>query len=268
MPGSASGSSFYSAMRVLPRRRRDAIFEIYGFCRAVDDIADGVGERGARRAALEAWRRRVASLYGTRPEPGCRRLAAAVAEFALRREDFMAVIDGMQMDVECAICAPDAATLDLYCERVASAVGRLCVRVFGMEEREGADLAHHLGRALQLTNILRDVDEDASIGRLYLPRELLSEAGIDARDPAAVLAHPGFDAACRKVAAQALAHYDLADAIMDGAPRATVRAPRIMGHAYRAVLRALLERGWRAPREPVRLSRTRLAGIAVRSLVL
>ena len=99
--------------------------------------------------------------------------------FGLQQADFLAVIDGMDMDVEADIRAPDLATLDLYCDRVAGAVGRLSIRVFGMEEAPGAELAHQLGRALQLTNILRDLDEDAAIGRLYLPRELLAQAGIE-----------------------------------------------------------------------------------------
>ena len=117
-------------------------------------------------------------------------MAQAVRTFDLQREDFIAVIDGMEMDVIADIRAPDRATLDLYCDRVACAVGRLSVRVFGMEREAGLALAHHLGRALQLTNILRDLDEDASLGRLYLPREALQAAGIEATDPAAVIAHP------------------------------------------------------------------------------
>ena len=114
-------------------------------------------------------------------KPSLRGLGEAVHAFGLRREDFCAVIDGMEMDVETDIRAPDLATLDLYCDRVASAVGRLSARAFGMPEAEGISLAHHLGRALQLTNILRDLDEDAAIGRLYLPREDLCAAGIAAR---------------------------------------------------------------------------------------
>src|SRR6201987_4572919 len=110
--------------------------------------------------------------------------------FDLGREDFLAIIDGMEMDVRADIRAPDHATLDVYCDRVACAVGRLSVRVFGMPREAGLALAHHLGRALQLTNILRDLDEDASLGRLYLPREGLRDAGIIATEPAAVLANP------------------------------------------------------------------------------
>src|SRR5581483_7300940 len=117
-------------------------------------------------------------------------LAQGVRTFELRREDFIAVIDGMEMDVVADIRAPDRPTLDLYCDRVACAVGRLSVRVVGMEREDGLALAHHLGRALQLTNILRDLDEDASMGRLYLPRDVLRAAGIISTDPAEVMKNP------------------------------------------------------------------------------
>ncbi len=127
-----------------------------------------------------------------------RALARTAHDFSLRKEDFLAVIDGMDMDAAADIRAPDWATLDLYCDRVASAVGRLSVRVFGMNELDGIALAHHLGRALQLTNILRDVDEDAEIGRLYLPREALRDAGIISADPMTVLTNPMLGEACRR----------------------------------------------------------------------
>src|SRR5690606_12044898 len=116
------------------------------------------------------------------------------------------------------IRAPELATLELYCDRVACAVGRLCVRIFGMDEQAGISLARHLGRALQLTNILRDLDEDAGIGRLYLPREMLINAGIIATDPGSVLAHPAITQVCRSLAEEALASFDAAEAIMAAAP--------------------------------------------------
>jgi phytoene synthase len=147
-------------------------------------------------------------------------------------------------------------------------VGRLSVCVFGMRERDGIALAHHLGRALQLTNILRDIDEDAGLGRLYLPREALDAAGISAGRPLDVIAHPALDAACRQVADLALARYADADAIMARSPRSVVRAPRVMSVAYRTLLDQMVARDWRAPRQPVHLSRLRLAGVALRSLVL
>lgn len=264
----ASGSSFYNAMRILPRAQRDAMFEIYSFCRQVDDIADSGGPRGIRREQLGDWRADIDGLYAGRASPRTRGLLAPVREFGLRREDFHAVIDGMEMDVVADIRAPDAATLDVYCDRVASAVGRLSVRIFGMNEQDGIALAHHLGRALQLTNILRDLDEDAAVGRLYLPMEALHEAGIVASDPAAVLASPVLGQVCAQMAARARAHFDEADKVMTRSPRRHVRAPRIMGEAYRLILDGLAVRGWAHPRRPVRLSRLRLFWLIMRHAII
>ena len=260
----ASGSSFYTAMRVLPRAQREAMFEIYSFCRQVDDIADSSGPRAERREALQRWRADIDALYAGKPVPRTLGLQAPVRDFGLRREDFHAVIDGMEMDVLDNIRAPDDATLDSYCNRVASAVGRLSVRVFGMEEQDGIALAHHLGRALQLTNILRDLDEDAAFGRLYLPAEALREAGITATDPATVLASPSLGKVCSRVAERARRHFAQADEIMARSPRRTVRAPRIMGEAYRLILDSLVARGWSHPRRPIHLPRSRLLWIIMR----
>jgi presqualene diphosphate synthase len=260
----ASGSSFYNAMRILPRAQRDAMFEIYSFCRQVDDIADSSGPRDPRRDELDRWRADIDALYAGKPVPRTQGLVAPVRDFGLRREDFHAVIDGMEMDVIADIRAPDDATLDTYCNRVASAVGRLSVRVFGMEEQDGIALAHHLGRALQLTNILRDIDEDAGIGRLYLPAEALRDAGIASTDPATVLASPALGQVCAVVVERACGHFAEADKIMARSPRRCVRAPRIMGEAYRLILDSLIARGWSPPRRPVRLPRVRLIWIIMR----
>lgn len=251
----ASGSSFYAAMKILPPEQRDAMFHIYSFCRKVDDIADSDGPRDERLAALEQWRRDIDALYAGNPPDRVRAYAGPLKQFGLKREDFIAVIDGMEMDVPADIRAPNAATLDLYCDRVASAVGRLSVRVFGMPETDGILLAHHLGRALQLTNILRDIDEDASIGRLYLPRELLTAAGITSSDPNIVRLDSNLPKACLPLAAQARVHFEKADEIMARNSRKVVRAPRIMGKYYRAIFNKLLERGFALPRTPVKVSK-------------
>ena len=207
---------------------------------------------------MRLWRADIDALYKGSVLSRAKFLAAPVKTFGLKREDFQAVIDGMEMDVVADVRAPDWNRLDQYCDRVASAVGRLCVRVFGMEEKAGIALAHHLGRALQLTNILRDIDEDAAIGRLYLPREALQQAGITSTDPQSVVAHPNIGLACAQVAARAAAHFAEADRIMDRCARRTVRAPRIMRVAYGAIYKALLKRGWAAPRQPVKISKPRL----------
>src|SRR6202166_1276155 len=186
-------------MRSLPRAEREAMFEIYSFCRAVDAVADDPGPREPRRGQLQAWRAGIDAIYAGSPPQHLTGLAQAVRQFNLKREDFIAVIDGMAMDVDADIRAPDQTTLDLYCDRVACAVGRLSVRVFGMAPDAGLALANHLGRALQLTNILRDLDEDAAMGRLYLPREVLRDVGIISTDPATVLSNPMLGAASDRV---------------------------------------------------------------------
>jgi squalene synthase HpnD len=251
----AQGSSFYAAMKLLPAAQRRAMFEIYGFCRAVDDVADDPGLRAMRLAELEKWRDEVHGLYAGRVSARTQPMAEPVARFGLAERDFQAVIDGMEMDVHDDIRAPSLEVLDTYCDRVASAVGRLSVRVFGLPEEPGIELARVLGRALQLTNILRDLDEDAERGRLYLPREFLDGAGITSAEPDVVLAHPAIADACAPLAELALGYFVAAEQILADCPRRAGRAPRLMAKVYGALLRRLIERGWQAPREPVRLSR-------------
>jgi squalene synthase HpnD len=249
----ASGSSFYAAMRILPREQREAMFHIYSFCREVDDIADSDGPRPERSRALAQWRADIDALYQGSAPAHLASYVEPVKTFDLKREDFIAIIDGMEMDVIADIRAPDAATLDLYCDRVASAVGRLSVRVFGLPEEDGKLLSYHLGRALQLTNILRDIDEDAAIGRLYLPRERLREAGITSDDPKTVAADPRLPTTCAPLVKQAQAYFREADEIMARHSRRVVRAPRIMSKYYHGILDLLIARGFAPPRRPVRL---------------
>ena len=255
----ASGSSFYAGMRILPPREREAMYAIYAYCRAVDDIADDQsGTRGERGDALQQWRQAIDSLYRG-GDPGIATfLVPAVSAFHLDRADFEAVIDGMAMDVARDIRWPPMAELDLYCDRVASAVGRLGVRVFGMDEQPGKRLAHHLGRALQLTNILRDIDEDAAIGRVYLPAEALAEAGIQPEEPGQVIADPRIDIACRILAKRAQSHFDEAEAIFAARPAGHLIAPKLMSAAYSRLLRRMLAVGWRPPRQRIRHSKLAL----------
>jgi presqualene diphosphate synthase len=257
----ASGSSFYAAMRILPREQREAMFQIYSFCRQVDDIADSHGPREERLAALQNWRDDIDALYRGQPPARLSDYVASVKRFDLQRADFLAIVDGMEMDVPQDIRAPDLATLDLYCDRVASAVGRLSVRVFGLPQEDGILLAHHLGRALQLTNILRDIDEDAALGRLYLPREALLHAGITSDDPAVVAADRALPKVCAGIVARARTHFEKADEVMARNSRRVVRAPRIMERYYSAILELLVRRGFAAPRAPVRLNK--LAKLAI-----
>ena len=249
-------------MRLLPKPERAAMFAIYSFCREVDDVADEAGPTPEERSAqLDVWRRAIDGLFSGGPGPRVRDLAEPVRRFSLAREDFLAVIDGMEMDVGAPIRRPPFAELDLYCDRVASAVGRLAVKVFGMEDEPGTTLAHHLGRALQFTNILRDLDEDADMGRLYLPDEALVAAGIDSQDVHLVLADPAINTACRWLATKAHEHYRAANSAMAAGPVGRLRAPRLMSAVYGTILKRMEKVGWDAPRTRVSLGKRRLLWI-------
>lgn len=265
----AAGSSFYAGMRVLPKAEREAMYAIYAFCREVDDIADDQqGDRAARAAELDHWRAAIDALYAGGDPGRAAYLAESVRRFGLVRADFDAVIDGMAMDVARDIRWPSAAELDLYCDRVASAVGRLSVRVFGMEAEPGRALAHHLGRALQLTNILRDLDEDAAIGRVYLPHEALAAAGIALTTPAEVIADPSVDIVARDLARQAHGHFAEAKALLGARPRGHLVAPRLMAAAYVGLLTRMETAGWTPPRRRIRVSKPALLWTALRLTVM
>ena len=259
-----SGSSFYWGMRLLPQEKREAMYAIYAFCRAVDDVADDATSlRVDRSAVLQSWLDAIAALFRGEPSGNAAFLESPVNLFGLREADFVSVIEGMQMDASGAMVAPDLATLNLYCDRVASAVGRLSIKVFGMDETPGFALAHHLGRALQLTNILRDIDEDAQMGRLYLPREFLDRALIPHR-PEQAIVHPAIDPVCRGLAELAERHFRESDKIFRSRPRGDLRPPRLMGAVYSAMLARMQKRGWSAPRHRARVPRTVLVALVLR----
>ena len=258
-----SRSSFYPAMRLMPKPQREAMFAVYAFNRAVDDIADE-GDLSAtmRLKNLDDWRDAIAAIYSGAEIPAS--LASAVRRHGLRRDDFLAVIEGCAMDASGASFAPDFATLDHYCDCVASAVGRLSIKIFGMDEEPGFRLAHHLGRALQFTNILRDLSEDAAMGRLYLPREILAEAGIHSSNPDDVRSHPMIDSACRRFAGIAREHYREADAVLNSGARGSLQSPRLMSAVYRRLLAKMEQAGWGPPQPRVQMGRGPLLLIALR----
>jgi len=250
-----SGSSFSLGMRILPPERRQAMYAIYAFCREVDDVADDGGPTEVRLAELDRWREEIHGLYEGRPSrPTTLALLEPVRHFGLPREEFLALIDGMEMDARETMRAPPMTTLLLYCRRVAGTVGLLSLPVFGATEAEARTFALTLGDALQLTNILRDLAEDAGRNRLYLPREALERHAIDPTlAPEAVLRHPALPAVFRDLAAQARGRYAEADAALARCNRRRLRPALLMMAIYEAILDRLERRGWDPDRPPPRL---------------
>ncbi|WP_207458704.1 presqualene diphosphate synthase HpnD [Azospirillum sp. SYSU D00513] len=265
-----SSSTFYWPMLLLPRSKRAAMFAIYAFCRRIDDIADEPGELEAKRAGLDAWRREIRSLYagGTPGGPLATALKGAIERYGLPRGELEALIDGMAMDLPDesghGIRAPSLDELTLYCRRVAGAVGMLAIRVFDRADPATEAFALALGEALQLTNILRDLSEDAGLGRLYLPRELLEEAGIAGTEPAAVLAHPNLPQACEALADRAEARFREARTLLANCRRGPLWAAVAMMVLYHRLLVRLRVRGWARPDERVRVGKRECAWVTMR----
>jgi presqualene diphosphate synthase len=248
----AAGSSFFSAMQLLPVQRRRAMRALYAFYREVNDIADGDASRSLKQILLANWRSEIALLFAGRPQHDVtHELRGAVHLYGLRCDDFLAIIDGMAARAD--IRAPSFAELDRYFERMAVAIGRISVRIFGETSPAGQRVAAELGRALQLTDILCDLAGDARLHRLYLPRELLHAHGIFATMPSWVLAQPRLPDVCRELALRAEQHYAAAGEAIAACPRSTMRPAAVTLAMYRAVLHELLARGWRQLDEPIRI---------------
>jgi 15-cis-phytoene synthase len=265
-----SRSNFYYAFLTLPRRRRDALYAVYAFCRTVDDIADLGDDRGVDRAAqrnqLERWRRDVAHCYepGGRPEhPIAAGLARAVSEFAIPREALLAIIDGVEMDLD-QVRYETAEDLYPYCYRVASAVGLCCIEIFGYTDPRAREYAVKLGTALQLTNIMRDVGADARAGRVYLPQEDLRTFGVTTDDLRAGRYTDEFVSLMRHQAARARQFYQAAQEAFPEEDARSLVAAEIMGRIYRALLDEIESRGFRVFEERVTLPTGRKLAIALR----
>ncbi len=241
-----SGTSFFWAMKLLPAARREAMFAIYAFCREIDDIADDDAPVADKIHELDGWRAEIERLYkGAPSRPTSRALLPAVRNYGLEKADFLALIEGMEMDARENVRAPNLEHLEYYCDRVASAVGRLSVKAFGATEPEAREVAFSLGQALQLTNILRDPKEDADRGRLYLPLELLRKHGIEETDPKRVLADPRLPRVCRDLAAIARRRFAEAEAALSKCARRPMRPAIVMKEVYRRYLERLIAADWR-----------------------
>ena len=242
----ASGTSFSAGMNILPQERREAMHAIYAFSRQVDDIADGPWAADEKHGALDAWRAEVDALYQGAPRSAVgQALLRPVNAYSLPQAEFLGLIDGMAMDADGPIVAPSREELSLYTRRVAGTVGLLSIRVFGAWKSEASDrFALALGDALQLTNILRDVEEDARIGRLYLPSELLEGHGLSHPTPQAVAALPNLAKVRAELGGEAKAFYNEARILARLHDRRALRPALMMMGAYEGYLIEMERRRW------------------------
>ncbi len=260
-----SGSSFFYAMRRLPEEKRLVMYAIYAFCRQVDDIADEPGETADKIVELTIWRDEIERLFAGQPTHLITKaLLGPVETYGLLKDDFIAIIEGMEIDSEVAVRIATIEELELYCDRVASAVGRLSVRVFGVQEDLGIKLAFAQGQALQLTNILRDVHEDVGRNRVYLPQNILVSHGIKTDDLDAILTNPALVEVCKFLSRIAEQRYKEVRALIKQCDRNSIRPAIMMMEVYSQIFQKLTKRGWTKLATPVGLTKLEKIWIAIR----
>ncbi len=260
-----SGSSFYYSFLFLPTEQRRAIMALYAFCREVDDVVDDCSDPAVAQAKLGWWRDEIANLYrGTPQHPVTHALQPAIARYHLPQEHLQEIIDGMAMDLTQARYA-SFKELSLYCYRVASVVGLMAATIFGYEERRTLKYAHDLGMAFQLTNILRDVGEDAARGRIYLPADEMTRFGVSAEDVLTRHMSDGMRDLLRYQAERARSYYDKAFAHLPVVDRYRQRSGLIMAAIYLSTLDAIEQQGYPVLERRVRLSPWRKLWIAWRT---
>jgi phytoene synthase len=249
-----SGSSFYYSFLFLPPERRRAITALYAFCREVDDVVDEVADPGVARAKLHWWREEVERMFRGAPQhPVGQALAPAVARYALPREELEQILEGMAMDLEYNRY-PDFPTLEVYCQRVAGVVGQLSARIFGYTQPGTLGYARNLGIALQLTNIIRDVGEDARRNRIYLPLDELQRFGLQTDDIVMLREDDRFLRLMQFQIARAKARFDDALALLPPADRRSQRAGLVMGRIYRTLLDEIDGAGGRVMNQRIALT--------------
>ena len=232
-----SGSSFTLSFRFLPRHKREAMTALYAFCREVDDVVDECTDYQIAQTKLQWWKQEIHRLFHEVPQhPVTQALKPVVAQFSLQEQHFIEIIDGMQMDTQYNRYA-DFEQLNLYCYRVASVVGLLSAQIFGYSDQSTLAYAHDLGLAFQLTNIIRDVGEDARRGRLYLPLDELEKSGVSEQQLLQSQASPQTRALLLKQIERAELFYDKAPSQL---PAADIK-PQLPGLMMAAIYRALLQ---------------------------
>ena len=260
-----SGSSFYYSFLFLPPERRRAITALYAFCREVDDVVDECPDPQLARAKRAWWRSELAATYAGRPShPVTQSLAEAVRAFSLPQELLAEIIDGMEMDLAQTRYA-DFKALHLYCYRVASVVGLLAAEIFGYQDRHTLKYAHDLGLAFQLTNIIRDVGEDARRGRIYLPMSELKQFDVKAQEILSRSYSERFSALMRFQAERAQRCYDEALALLPEADRQPQKPGLMMANIYRTLLAEIEADGFQVLHQRTSLTPIRKLWIAVRT---
>lgn len=242
-----SGSSFFWGMHVLPTKERRAIYTLYAFCRHIDDIVDGNDALSQKMELIEAWRKEIDNIYDKKVPASCigRNIYKNCMRFNIPKSDLTSLVDSISMDLPNPIQAPCLNDFYKYCQGVACAPGSMSLRILGCkDENIIKDLSTSLGVAMQVTNILRDVKEDAMSDRLYIPKEFLQKAGIETSDPKEVIVDKNLSVAREELAKIAMQNYDQSFALINKLDKKMSRSVKALAYIYKRYFDIMQNRGW------------------------
>lgn len=239
-------SSFYWGMKILERKKRDAMFTIYAFCKEIDNIGDKAIEQKRKKMQLKSWRKEINKIYKdkTKLKLG-KSLKNYIEQYKLKKEFFIEIIKGVEMDINNQMIAPTKNIFNLYCYRVAGAVGLLCLNIFGENNKNSRSFGVVLANAFQITNILRDIKEDSLMGRLYIPKEILQKAGIKENDIKQIIKNKKFPIACKLLAQVAESNFKIAEKKLKQCNENKLKSAILMMQTYKLLLKKLKKEGWK-----------------------
>ncbi len=265
-----SGSSFFWSMRLLPKSKRNALYTIYAFFRHIDDIVDGDTPLKIKQDLIAAWRKELDNIYDKKlptTQIG-KRIYKNCMRFELPKVEFVKMLDAISMDLPNPLQAPSLKEFDCYCRGVAGVPGNLTLRIFGCDnEKFIEELSTSLGRAMQITNVLRDVKEDAQAQRIYIPREMLDKAGITSREPASVLVDKNLVVAREALAQIAENDYKKAFSLIEQFDSKYILQIKMMAYIYRQYFDIMQNRGWEVISPKPKISKFRKLCIFFKALI-
>ncbi len=265
-----SGTSFFWSMRFLPKAKREAMYTLYAFCRHIDDIVDGDSSIAEKQELLQAWREEMDNIYDKKvPATDIgRKIYKNCMRFKLPKSEFLRLIDSISMDVPNPVQAPSLNDFYSYCRGVAGVPGSLSLRIFGCsDEKMIEELSSSLGNALQITNILRDVKEDALADRLYIPREFLEKADINITDPKSVITDKNLVFAREELAKLASKDFQKAYELIKLLDKKTARPVKMIANIYKKYFDIMQKRGWEVISPKPTISKFEKLALALKALL-
>ena len=251
-----SKSSFYWGMRILGSEKRNAMYAIYAFCKEVDDIGDKNAKKANKKKELNLWRKKIDQIYKNNfNDTFAKELNKNIKRYSLKKNLFIEIINGIEMDIDNKMVRPSKKIFDLYCYRVAGAVGLLSLSIFGENNKFSRKFGLNLANAFQITNILRDIKEDSLMKRLYMPNEIIKKANIKEKSINDIIKNKNFDKAYKMLSKVADRKFKEAERYLKYCSKKKLRSAIIMMETYKLLLKKLKKKGWSDCKEKVKLNK-------------